>query len=529
MTKRAETMKMLTLPKISRGMAVRMVADVVLVNVALAAALALRFVLLLIWEPEGGLIDPRGVFWEFVTAYVHNAPILSVICLSVFAYSGFYTYSKAYTGRYKPLIIVRAVALSFLIFGVVTYLFWDIVGFQDIPRGSFLIAMGFGLAFCLSARTWSVLWEKVVRPDREARIRGNISKAEHVLVIGGGGYIGSALLPKLLSQGCKVRVLDRFLFGYDPIAGVMNHPRLELIEGDFRHVEKVVEAMQGVDSVVHLGAIVGDPASALDERVTVAVNLTATQMIAQVAKACGVPRFVFASTCSVYGACDDLLDEESAVKPISLYGDTKLAAERGLMRMADETFTPTILRFATIYGFSGRTRFDLVVNLLSAMAKIEGKITIQGGDQWRPFVHVDDAALGVATVLRSSLSAVGNQTFNIGSDDQNYTIQQVGELIHEQAFTAELLVDDQAVDKRNYRVSFQKVRELLGFEPKWTIEQGIAQVLEAVASGDVHDFRDPRYSNVKHLKESGIIDVLRLDDDWSNILTAEEPEPATFS
>ncbi len=500
-----------------------MLADVVLMNLALIAALVIRFLILMAMGPEGGMTDPRATLWEFIRAYWHNAPILSLICLAVFACEGFYTYKDSYTSKYKPLIILRAVGLTFLVFGVLTYLFWDLVGLQDIPRGAFLLTAVFCLTFCLSARTWSFLWEKVVRPDRESRIRDGIGSARNVLVIGGAGYIGSALLPKLLAQGCRVRVLDRFLFGYEPIEGIVGHPRLELVDGDFRHVDKVVEAMQGMDAVVHLGAIVGDPASALDEQVTVAVNLTATQMIAQVAKACGVHRFIFASTCSVYGASDELLDEQSRVNPISLYGRTKLAAERGLSRMADAQFTPTIVRFATIYGLSGRTRFDLVVNLLTAMAKVEGKITVHGGDQWRPFVHVDDAALGVATLLKAPLSTIGNQTFNIGSDAQNYTIAQVGELIHEQAFTADLIVADDDIDKRNYRVCFKKAAAELGFQPKWTIEQGIEQVLDAVASGAVGDFRDKQYSNVKYLKESGLIALLRVDDDWSEALLSDEP------
>lgn len=511
--------------RFSYGMAVRVLADAVLINLALLVALSVRFLFFAYFE-NPDLANPQEMAWKFVTAYLHNAPILTTICIAIFAINGFYTYGRAYRSKFKMFVIAQAVGLSFLVFGVLTYLFWDLLGLQDIPRGSFLLTAVICLGLCVSARTWSFLWERIVRPDRESRIRNGQGPAENVLVIGGAGYIGSALLPKLLAQGCRVRILDRFLYGYEPIQELLNHPRLELLEGDFRHVDQVVQGMQGMDSVVHLGAIVGDPASALDERVTVAVNLTATQMIAQVAKACGVPRFVFASTCSVYGASDEILDEQSQVNPISLYGRTKLAAEKGLLRMADDSFSPTVLRFSTIYGFSGRTRFDLVVNLLAAMAKMEGRITVHGGDQWRPFVHVDDAALSIASVLRAPLSVVGNEVFNIGSDDQNYTIQQVGEMIHDQVFTAELMIAEDDVDKRNYRVSFAKVKRALDYKPQWTVQKGIEQVLEAVASGAVSDFRDMRYSNVKFLKESGVIDVLRVDDDWSQTLEHTEPASA---
>jgi nucleoside-diphosphate-sugar epimerase len=373
---------------------------------------------------------------------------------------------------------------------------------------------------CLASRTWTFLWEVVVRPERDSKRHLRKEGGKNVLVIGGAGYIGSALLPKLLNNGYRVRVLDMFLYGKEPIAGVVRHPRLELVKGDFRHVDKVVSAMRDMDAVIHLGAIVGDPACDIDEKVTLDVNLSATEMIAHVAKASGISRFIFASTCSVYGACDELLDEHSEVMPISLYGHTKLAAEHGLQHMADDSFTPTILRFATIYGLSGRTRFDLVVNLLAAKAKTEGVITVNGGDQWRPFVHVDDAALGVLKVLQSPLSLVGNQIFNVGSNEQNFTISQIGRLIGDRVVGAELIMDADSKDKRNYRVSFDKIHRMLSFTPAWTVEQGVDQVLEAIATGEVIDYRDPQYSNVKYLTQNGAIEIIRLDDDWSRHLHA---------
>src|SRR5207237_2930274 len=201
-------------------------------------------------------------------------------------------------------------------------------------------------------------------------------EARRVLVIGGAGYIGSALLPKLLARGYHVRLLDLFLFGMDPIAKVLGHPNLVIIHADFRHVDKIVQAMQGVDDVIHLGGIVGDPACSLDEELTVEVNLMGTRMIAEVAKGSGIKRFCFASSCSVYGAHDQMLDERSVADPISLYARSKLASEKVVLQLADDSFSPVILRFGTVYGLSGRTRFDLVVNLLTARAIVEGKITM---------------------------------------------------------------------------------------------------------------------------------------------------------
>ena len=301
-----------------------------------------------------------------------------------------------------------------------------------------------------------------------------------VLVIGGAGYIGSALLGKLLNRGHKVRVLDRLFYGLEPIRAVLNHPNLEIVRADFRRLDKLVECMQNADAVIHLGAIVGDPACALDRDLTIEVNLIATRTIAEVARGYGIRRFIFASTCSVYGASenDELLTETSPLNPVSLYAISKLASEKVLLDMAADTFSPTCLRFSTIYGLSGRTRFDLVTNLLTAKAMIDGEITIQGGDQWRPFLHVDDAALAILHTLESPLPCIHKQIFNVGSDEQNHTIQEVGELIQQLVPSATLIDMGSGGDKRNYKASFSKIRNQLGFVPRWTLAEGIRQVID---------------------------------------------------
>jgi nucleoside-diphosphate-sugar epimerase len=347
------------------------------------------------------------------------------------------------------------------------------------------------------------------------------TRAKHVLVIGGAGYIGSALLPKLLDNEYHVRLLDLLLFGTEPIAGVIGHPHLQLVQTDFRQVDQVVKAMRDIDAVIHLGAIVGDPACALDEELTIEVNLMATRMVAEVAKGSGVKRFIFASTCSVYGASDQILDERSALNPVSLYARSKIASEKVLVKMADDSFTPVILRFGTVYGLSGRTRFDLVVNLLTAKAVLDDQITVSGGAQWRPFVHVDDAALAVFKVLEAPQALVHNQVFNVGSDAQNYTIQQVGEIIHRMVPTAELISKGDDADQRDYRVNFNKVRNLLGFVPQRTVEQGVQQVIEAIKAGKVKDYRDAKYSNVKFLGEGFTSGLMRHEHGWADALLSE--------
>jgi nucleoside-diphosphate-sugar epimerase len=332
-----------------------------------------------------------------------------------------------------------------------------------------------------------------------------------------------------LAAGYHVRLLDLLLYSTEPIQEVLQHPHLDIIQADFRHVDKVVEAMHDVHAVVHLGAIVGDPACALDEELTIEVNLMATRMIAEVAKGSGVHRFIFASTCSVYGASDELLDEHSALNPVSLYARSKIASEHVLQQLASIDFSPIILRFGTIYGLSGRTRFDLVINLLAAKAVREGTITVFGGDQWRPFVHVDDAALAVLKALEAPLVTVQNQTFNVGSDAQNYTIQQVGETIQRLVPTAEVIHMGSDADRRNYRVNFRKIRHTLDFVPQWTVEQGIQQVIARIQSGQIADYRDAKYSNVKFLSEEGVARLIRPHNGWAYELINEATPGVTVA
>src|SRR5262249_46220608 len=195
---------------------------------------------------------------------------------------------------------------------------------------------------------------------------------------------------------------------------VRNHPNFELIVGDCRNIQDVVKSMQRVDSVIHLAAIVGDPACEQDRASALEINYAATRMLVEVAKGHGVRRMLFASSCSVYGATEIEMDENSAVQPISLYGHTKVDSERALLEAASDTFHPSILRFATVFGLGYRPRFDLVVNLLTAKARQEGVITIYNGEQWRPFIHVRDLVEATVQVMEAPLALVGGQVLNVG-------------------------------------------------------------------------------------------------------------------
>jgi len=322
-----------------------------------------------------------------------------------------------------------------------------------------------------------------------------------ILVTGGAGYIGSRLVRDLLGRGYHVRVLDNLLYGGDSITDLAGHPRFELMVDDFRRLLAVETAVRSVDAVVHLGAIVGDPACAIDPDFTIQTNLAATQLLVDQAKMAGVRRFVLASTCSVYGASDDELDERSALHPVSLYANTKIAAEEALAAVRDDALGWTVLRFATVYGKSNRPRFDLVVNLLTAKAVTEGRITIHGGEQWRPFVHVDDISRSIVLALEAPADLVSGETFNVGSTDENYQLSKIGELIAELVPSAEVVTNAQIHDHRNYYVNFDKLRDRLGFQPAHTVRSGIAEVVDLVTLGHIGSYQDARYSNHRFLTE----------------------------
>jgi len=503
-------------PHFTWGVALRMVADAIMIQAALIMGLVLRL-LIFVWWNQASPERFAAALESYAGYFVSSGWQWTLICLVIFYVSGFYTYGRHYRGPYKALVVMQAVLQSFVLFGFVNYYITLDVGF---PRLALVMAWLFATGMLVGARVWNQLWSHVVTIERQ-RVHGNRQPQDRlVLVIGGAGYIGSALLPQLLERGFRVRLLDLLLFGEGPIADVADHPRLEIVRGDFRHVETVAQAMDDVDTVVHLGAIVGDPACNLDEDLTIDVNLSATKMIAEIARAYGVKRFVFSSTCSVYGFCDEVLDEHSQPRPISLYGHTKLGSENVLLEMTeDERFCPTVARFGTIFGLSGRTRFDLVVNLFAAKAKIDGEIPLHGGNQWRPFVHVVDAAAALVRIVEAPTELVSGQIYNVGGEGLNYTIREIAEIVREKVIAAEIREMPADGDDRNYRVDFHKIYNELGFVPRWTIEMGVEQVLEAIASGAVTDYRHSIYSNYKFLSEAGASQL--SSSDWARRMIRE--------
>jgi nucleoside-diphosphate-sugar epimerase len=303
-----------------------------------------------------------------------------------------------------------------------------------------------------------------------------------------------------------VRLLDSLVYGDQAIRGFLNNPRLELFKGDCRNIQDVVRALANVRNVIHLAAIVGDPACAEDGENASQINYAATRMMAEIAASHGVERFIFASTCSVYGDSDSLMEENSETAPISVYGQTKLQSEQVLLEARSRSFHPIILRFATVFGLAPRRRFDLVVNLLTAKAIQEGVITIFNEEQWRPFIHVQDVAEAVVKVFQSPLETVSGEIFNVGDDRLNVTLAQLAEKIKKQLPQTRVEHVNNS-DRRNYRVSFRKIRDRVGFRAQRTIENGIIEIKEAYESGQISDYRHSSYNNLAFLKEKRRMDA----------------------
>lgn len=319
-----------------------------------------------------------------------------------------------------------------------------------------------------------------------------------VLVIGGGGYIGSLTVERLLRSGHRVRVLDRLMYGAGPLAEFAGSPNFELVEGDATDIAKLSAAMRHASAVVHLAGLVGDPACAVDEEFTRHANVIATRMAKEVAQSLDVRRFIFASSCSVYGAAEGAMREHDPVNPRSLYARTKVDSERELLFSVRDHFFVTILRFATVFGHSPRPRFDLVANLFAAQAMANGVITVTGAEQWRPFVHVRDLARAIVLTLEAPPEVVQSQVYNVGDDRLNMTIGELAELVRRAAspYRAVVVSRQDGDDTRNYRVSFDKIRSHLDFRAEVTLEAGVGEMIEHFRAGRYLDFREPIYSNV---------------------------------
>ena len=320
-----------------------------------------------------------------------------------------------------------------------------------------------------------------------------------VVVTGGAGYIGSHLVRELLGAGARVRVVDSLAVGTgSSLTSHWGHPRFEFLRGDVRESSLRDGALTGATSVVHLAAVVGDPACARDQDLAREVNVDATRAWLDAARLAGGGRFLFASTCSNYGKMADpdaFATEDWELRPVSLYAETKVAAEIDVLGAGEPGFSTTCLRFATIYGTSPRMRFDLTVNEFTRDAVLSGALVVYGEQFWRPYVHVRDAARAIVMVLEAPPEAVAGEVFNVGDTGQQFRKQDLVELLVAKLPETTVERVERTEDPRDYRVSFEKVKAALGFETTRTVPDGIDEMLELLRSGAIQDPFSLEYRN----------------------------------
>jgi nucleoside-diphosphate-sugar epimerase len=477
----------------------RIAADIAMVHLSALAALAA----VVLWQAAGAQAAGAGEMIEHLRRfYLTSFLPLSVIFPAVFLLSGFYTRSRNYAARHKLIVLARGATAATLIYLFANFLFTRA---DMLPRSAtilFLILVNGLTAGSRILKRWmsSAPADSTNRPP--AVVTSGSGEERPVLIVGGAGYIGSILCRKLLAEGRRVRLLDSFVYGDFAVRDLFGHPRFELHIGDCRNIQSVVSAVNGTSSIIHLAAIVGDPACEQDKSAALEINYSATRMMIEIAKGYGVERFLFASSCSVYGETEQLVDERSALRPISLYAQTKVDSEQALLRSRTGRFHPTILRLATVFGNSYRPRFDLVVNLLTAKALRERVITIYNGEQWRPFIHVSDVAEGFQLVHSADLKLVSGETYNLGDSRLNFTLRQVAEIIAELA-PGTRVEHVENPDRRNYRVSFDKIYRELGFQSKVHLRDGVLDLKDALVSGKITDYAEAVYHNQRYLKAAG--------------------------
>ena len=318
-----------------------------------------------------------------------------------------------------------------------------------------------------------------------------------VLVLGGAGYVGSAVVRDLLTHGHDVTVFDLMLFGAESMMPWLGRPDFHLIKGDVRDAGQVDAAMPGHDAVIVLASIVGEPACNRDPDNTVATNVGGVENALAAAKKHGVERFIFASTCSNYGVADTdtPVSETGKLNPISVYSETKVEAERLTLAAASDTLIPTVLRLSTAFGVSARMRFDLLVSDFTLAAHQDGKIVIFGQQFWRPFAHINDIAKAMRLTLEAPPELVKGEVFNVGGDHNNTQKQALGEAVKKQMPHVKLEFVERNEDPRSYRVAFDQIKNKLGFTPDWSIDDGIREVRECLSNGVWPDPSAERYHN----------------------------------
>lgn len=334
----------------------------------------------------------------------------------------------------------------------------------------------------------------------------NNKSIKTVLVTGGAGYVGSMLVPKLLNLGYQLKVIDLFIYGKNVLDGVKNDPKLKIIEGDIRNQKLLKEALSNCDALIHLACISNDPSVELDPALSKSINYEAFEPLVKFSRDCGVKRFIFASSGSVYGISNVRnVTEDHPLVPVSYYNKYKAMCETVLRKYQSSDFTTVIIRPATICGYSLRQRLDLTVNILTNHAVNLRRIEVFGGKQMRPNIHIQDMLDLYVRLLEYPDVLIGGETFNAGFE--NYTITEIAEIVKDvvqrkipDGKKVEI-VQESSNDPRSYHISSEKIKRELNFEPRRTVREGICDLIDAFKAGKIpNSLLDIRYYNVKLMK-----------------------------
>ncbi len=308
-------------------------------------------------------------------------------------------------------------------------------------------------------------------------IKKNQQERKKILIIGGLGFIGSVLTEILLKNNYKVNILDINFYGKFLKKNVIKNPNLKIIIGDCFNKKNISRAIKGCSDVVHLGEIVGDPAVSLNTKFSLRNNFENTNFVVSECIKNNINKFVFASSCSVYGSSELKCDEKSKLNPVSLYAKCKIECEKVILSYKSSNFCPTILRLSTVYGDSPRKRFDLVVNRFTIMALLKKHISLFGGSSWRPLISVQDVSNAFFKVLKANNKKVKNEIFNVGGHNENYKIIDIVHLIKKN-INLSFSHTKQIGDRRNYKVSFKKIKNVLSFRTKDNLEKVIKDMIK---------------------------------------------------
>lgn len=324
-----------------------------------------------------------------------------------------------------------------------------------------------------------------------------MTKVESVLVTGGAGYVGSRLVPQLLDAGYKVKVLDLYLYGAQVFDAVRGNPNLTEIKGDIRDRAMLKESLKNTDAVIHLACISNDPSFELNPELGKSINYDAFEGLVDIAKGSGVRRFVYASSSSVYGVkSDPNVTEDCALEPLTDYSKFKAMCEDVLMAKREPGFTTLILRPATVCGYAPRQRLDLVVNILTNHAVVNKRIRIFGGDQMRPNLHIQDMVELYLKTLEWPDASIDGKVYNAGY--QNYRVRELAEIVQDVVGQNTEIVTEPTDDNRSYHVSSELIRRELGFEPRHSIQEAVAELSEALRDGRLtNTMNNVLYHNIK--------------------------------